>query len=171
MKFVTLGLVFVVAACGAVGLAARGSPNLSGMWISVGPEQPIRELSVKHDGSTLSFDGGPDYKATFKLDGSETTLSAPDGKSLRVKAAWEGNTLVVTVRDPETKQDIRRQTWAIDGDGQLVIGTEFLGPDAALSAEKPRAPVKEVFKRRGQPVVKVVGPGCCTDDATRSLVT
>ena len=148
MKFVTLGLVFVVAAFGVVESAAQGGPNLSGMWISVGPEQPMRELTVKVDGSTLSLDGGPDYKATFKLDGSETTLSAPDGKLLLVKAAWKGNTLVVTVHDPETKQDIRRQTWAIDGDGQLMIGTEFLAPDAAMSAEKPRAPVKEVFKRR-----------------------
>ncbi len=147
MKFVTICLVFVVAAFGAVGLAAQGKPNLSGVWISVGPQQGIRELSVKQDGSTLSFDGGPDYKATIKLDGSETKMSAPDEKPLLVKAAWEGNTLVVTVHNPETKQDIRRQTWTIDGDGQLVIGTEFLGP-AATTSGKPRAPVKEIFKRR-----------------------
>ena len=58
-----------------------------------------------------------------------------------MKATWKGNTLVVTVHDSETKQDVRRQTWAIDSDGQLVIGTEFLGG-------KPRTPDKEVFKRR-----------------------
>ena len=141
MKFVTLCLVLVVAAAGAVGLAAQDRPNLSGSWISVGPQKETRELSVKHDDSTLSLDGGPDYKATFRLDGSETKMSAPDGKSLLVKATWKGNTLVVTVHDSETKQDVRRQTWAIDSDGQLVIGTEFLGG-------KPRTPDKEVFKRR-----------------------
>jgi hypothetical protein len=149
MKVVARCLVFVVAAFSAVGWAAQGKPNLSGMWISVGPQQEIRELSVKHHGSTLSLDGGPDHKATFKTDGSETKMSVPDGKSLLVKAFWEDNTLVVTLQDPETKQDIRRQTWAIDGNRQLVIGTEFLGPAAAtMSGGKPRAPVKEIFKRR-----------------------
>ena len=80
-------------------------------------------------------------KHTFKLDGSETEMSAPDKKPLLAKAVWEGNTLVVTVHFPEIKQDIRRQTWVIDADEQPVIETEFLGG-------KPRAPLKEVFKRR-----------------------
>jgi hypothetical protein len=142
MKFVTLCLVLVVAAFGAVGLATQGRPNFSGTWIGVGPQQGIRELTIKHDGSTLSLEGQPDVtKRTFKFDGSETEISAPDGKPLTAKAVWEGNTLVVTIHFPELKQDIRRQTWVIDADGQLVIGTEFLGG-------KPQAPLKEVFKRR-----------------------
>jgi len=142
MKFVTLCLVFVVAAFGAVGLAAQGKPNFSGTWIGVGPQQGIRELTIEHDGSTLSLEGQPDVtKRTFKLDGSETEMSAPDGKPLLAKAVWEGNTLVVAIHFPELKQDIRRQTWVIDADGQLVIETEFLGG-------KPEAPLKEVFKRR-----------------------
>jgi hypothetical protein len=142
MKFVTLCLVFVVAAFGAVGLAAQGKPNFSGTWIGVGPQQGIRELTIKHDGSTLSLEGQPDVtKRTFKLDGSETEMSAPDGKPLLAKAVWEGNTLVVAIHFPELKQDIRRQTWVIDADGQLVIETEFLGG-------KPQALLKEVFKRR-----------------------
>jgi hypothetical protein len=142
MKFVTLCLVLVVAAFGAVGLAAQGKPNFSGTWIGVGPQQGIRELTIKQDGSTLSFEGQPDVtKRTFKLDGSETEMSAPDGKPLLAKAVWEANTLVVTIHFPELKQDIRRQTWVIDADGQLVIETEFLGG-------KPQAPLKEVFKRR-----------------------
>jgi len=142
MKFVTRRLVFVVAAFGAVGLAAQGKPNFSGTWIGVGPQQNIRELTIKHGDSTLSIEGQPEVtKRTFKLDGSETEMSAPDGKPLLAKAAWEGNTLVVTIHFPEMKQDIRRQTWAIDPDGQLVIETAFLGG-------KPQAPLKEVFKRR-----------------------
>jgi hypothetical protein len=141
MKFVTLCLVLVVAAFGAVGLAAQGKPNFSGTWIG-GPQQGIRELTIKHDGSTLSLEGRPDVtKRTFTLDGSETEMSAPDGKPLLAKAVWEGNTLVVTIHFPELKQDIRRQTWVIDADGQLVIETEFLGG-------KPQTPLKEVFKRR-----------------------
>jgi hypothetical protein len=141
MKFVTLCLVLVVAAFGAVGLAAQDKPNFSGTWIAVGP-QAIRELTIKHDGSTLSLEGQPDVtRRTFKLDGSETEMSAPDGKPLLARAAWEGNTLVVTIHFPELKQDIRRLTWMIDADGQLVMETAFLGG-------KPQAPSKEVFKRR-----------------------
>jgi hypothetical protein len=142
MKFVTLCLVLVVAAFGAVGLAAQDRPNFSGTWIGVGPQPEIRELTIKHDGSTLSVEGQPDVtKHTFKLDGSETEMSAPDGKPLLAKAVWKGKTLVVTIHFPELKQDIRRLTWAIDADGQLVIETEFLGG-------KPEAPIKAVYKRR-----------------------
>ena len=138
----TLSLVLVVAALGAVGLADQERPNFSGTWIAVGPQKEIRELTIKHDASTLSFEGQPDVaKRTFKLDGSETEMSAPDGKPLLAKAVWEGKTLVVTIHFPELKQDIRRLTWAIDADGQLVIETALLGG-------KPQAPLKEVFKRR-----------------------
>jgi hypothetical protein len=142
MKFVTLCLVVVVAAFGAVGFAAQDRPNFSGTWIVVGPERGIRELTIKHDDSTLSFEGQPDVtRHTFKLDGSETEMSAPDGKPLLARAAWQGKTLVVTIHFPELKQDIRRVTWAIDADGQLVMETEMLGG-------KPEAPTKQVFKRR-----------------------
>ena len=142
MKVVTVCLVLAAAAFGAVGLAAQGRPNFSGTWIVVGPEQGIRELTIKHDDSTLSLEGQPDVtKRTFKLDGSETEMSAPDGKPLLAKAAWEGDKLVVTIHFPELKQDIRRLTWAIDTDGQLVMETAFLGG-------KPQPPVKQVFKRR-----------------------
>jgi len=142
MKFVTLCLVLAVAVFGAAGLAAQDKPNFSGTWVVVGPDQGIRELTIKHDDSTLSLEGQPDVaKRTFKLDGSDTEMSAPDGKPLLAKAAWEGKTLVVTIYFPELKQDIRRLTWAIDADGQLVMETAFLGG-------KPQAPVKQVFKRR-----------------------
>jgi hypothetical protein len=142
MKFLTPRLVLVIAALGAIGLAAQGRPNLSGTWIAAGPQQHIRELTIKQDDSTLSWEGQPDVpKQTLKLDGSETTMSAPDGKPLLAKTVWEGNTLVVTVYFPEIKQDIRRVTWAVDRDGQLVLETAYLGG-------KPEAPTKQVFKRR-----------------------
>lgn len=142
MKFMTRCFVLAVAAFGVVGLAAQGKPNFSGTWIAVGPQQAIQELTIKHDDSTLSLEGQPDVpKRTFKLDGSGTEMSAPDGKPLLARAAWEGNTLVVTIHFPEIKQDIRRVTWAIDADGQLVMETAFIGG-------KPEAPTKQVFKRR-----------------------
>jgi len=147
MRFAALCLVVAAAAFGAVELAAQAKPNLSGVWVGVGTQKPVRELNVKQDGSTLEFDGGPDYKATLKLDGSETKIIAPDGKPLLAKAAWTGNTLVVTLHMPEIKQDIRRQTWTIDATGQLVVVTEVLGPAATVDG-KPQAATKEIFKRR-----------------------
>ncbi len=142
MKFVTLCIAVVFAIFGAVGLAAQTRPNFSGSWIGVGPQPEIQELTIKQDASTLSLESQPDVTTrTFKLDGSETKMSAPDGKLLLAKAAWEGNKLVVTIHFPETEQDIRRQTWTINADGQLVIETEFMGG-------KPQAPTKQVFKRR-----------------------
>ena len=142
MRIATLCLGLVVAAFGAAGLAAQEKPNFSGTWVAVGPQQQIQELTIKQDGSTLSFEGKPDItKRTFNLDGSDTDMSGPDGKPLLAKAAWQGNRLVMTIHLPQIKQDIRRQTWALDADGQLVLETEFLGG-------KPQAPTKEVFKRR-----------------------
>ena len=147
MRLAALCLVFFAAAFGVVELAAQAKPNFSGVWVGVGAQKPVRELNVKHDSSTLAFDGGPDYKATLNLDGSETKIIAPDGKPLLAKAAWTGNTLVVTLHMPEIKQDIRRQTWAIDGAGQLVVVTEVLGPAVTIGG-KPQAATKEIFKRR-----------------------
>jgi len=145
MKLVTLSLGFVVALLGALGLAAQEKPNFSGTWIGIGAQPDIRELTIKQDSSTLSLEGEPNVAThTFKLDGSATEMSAPDGKPLLAKAAWEGSTLVVTIYFPELKQDIRRLTWGIDADGQLVMETAFLGG-------KPQAPVKQVFKRGPKP--------------------
>ena len=147
MRFPALCFVIAAATLGAVGLGAQARPNFSGAWVGVGAQGSVRDLNVKHDGSTLAFDGGPDYRATLSLDGSETKIIAPDGKPLLVKAAWTGNTLVVTLYMPEMKQDIRRQTWALDGAGQLVVVTEVLGPAATVDG-KPQAAIKEIFKRR-----------------------
>ena len=89
-------------------------------------------------------------KRTFKLDGSETEMSAPDGKPLLAKAVWEGKTLVVTIHFPELKRDIRRLTWVIDADGQLVMETEFLGG-------KPQTPRGEIFERRWRAAANALG--------------
>jgi hypothetical protein len=149
MKIMTLCLGIVVAATGAVGFAAQERPNLSGAWVSVDPRPPVRELTIKQNGSTLALEGRPDVVSmTYPLDGSQTKMSLPDGTYVLSKAAWAGDTLVVTIHDPKTQQDIRRQTWTIDRQQQLVIVTEFVGPAAATRDGKPRPPIKEVFKRR-----------------------
>jgi hypothetical protein len=145
VKFLTLGFVIVVAAVGAARPSAQAKPNLSGAWIGIDPQQGVRELTIKQDESTFTFDGQPSVtRQTFTLNGSESKMSGPDGKPLLATAVWKGDTLVVTVHEPALKQDIRRVTWALEGDGQLVIVTEILGP---IKGERP-APLKNVFKRR-----------------------
>jgi len=149
MKTVLLYLGLVIAAAGIVGVAAQDKPNLSGAWVSVDPQQHIRELTIKHDGSTLALEGRPDViSVRYIIGGSETKMNLPNGKYVLAKAAWDGNTLVLTIHDPEINQDIRRQTWTIDRDQQLVIVTEFVGSAATTRDGKSQAPVKEVFKRR-----------------------
>ena len=145
MKVLTLGFAIVVAAVGAVGPAAQAKPNLSGAWIGIDPQQGVRELTITQDDSTLTFEGQPGVtRQTFKLDGSDANMSGPDGKPLLAKAVWIGDTLVVTIHEPASKQDIRRVTWSLEGDGQLVVVTEVLGP---IVGERP-APLKNVFERR-----------------------
>jgi hypothetical protein len=82
MRFAAVCLVCVAAAFGAVEPTAQSRPNFSGAWVGVGAQKPGRNLNVTHDGSTLAFDGGPDYKATLNLDGSETKSSLLTGSLL-----------------------------------------------------------------------------------------
>jgi hypothetical protein len=143
MRFVTPCVVFVAAAFAAVGLAAQAKPNLSGVWVNLDPQKPLKELSVKQDGSTLTWDGEGTSKTTINLDGSETKMVAPDGKDLPVKAGWEGNTLVVNVYAADNaSQSIRRLTWTLDSDGRLVIETALTLYNGKVEA------TKEIFKRR-----------------------
>jgi hypothetical protein len=140
MKYVTQCLVSVIAAFVGVALFAQSRPNLSGRWIGVG-SQDVREVTITQDDSTLSIEGEPNVpKHTFKLDGSQTEFSAPNGKPLLATAVWEGNKLIVTVHFPEIKKDIRRVSWVIDDEGQLVMETAFL-------EGKPEPPTRQVFKR------------------------
>ena len=142
MRLVTLCLAFVVAGVGSAGLLAQNRPDFSGAWASASGV-----LAVKHDAKALTFKYEPFSEVVVNMDGSQTTMPLPDGNALLVKAAWQGSTLVVTYHSPLVGQDIRRQTWAMAGDGQLGIETEFLGPPAGRGL-KPTPPLKEVFKRR-----------------------
>ena len=144
MRLVTLCLAFVVAGVGSAGLLAQNRPDFSGSWIDASASGV---LAVKHDGKTLTFKYEPFSEVVVNMYGSQTTMPLPDGNVLLVKGAWNGSRLVVTYYLPEAKQDIRRQTWAMAGDGQLAIETEFFGPPSGRGL-KPTPPTKEVFKRR-----------------------
>lgn len=144
MKLVTFCFAFVVTGIGAAGLVAQNRPDFSGVWIDVATSRQV--LTVKHDGTALTFKVDPFSDVTVNMDGSQTPMPLPDGNVLLVKGAWDGSTLVVTYYLPEPKQDIRRQTWT-SGDGQLVIVTEFFGPPAGRGL-KPMQAMREAFRRR-----------------------
>lgn len=145
MKRLTLCLVALVVLSGEVGVVAQDRPNLTGVWIDVATSSPV--LTVKHDGTALTFKVDPFSEVTVNMDGSQTPMPLPDGNVLLVKGAWDGNRLVVAYSLPEARQDIRRQTWAMAGDGQLSIETEFFGPPTGRGL-KPTPPMKDVFRRR-----------------------
>jgi hypothetical protein len=150
MKLVTLCFVSLLTVLSGVGLVAQNRPNFSGVWVDVATNSLV--LTVKHDGTSLTYKVDPFSEVTFNMDGSQTPMPLPDGNVILVKGAWEGSRLVVTYYLPEVKQDIRRQTWT-SGDGQLVIVTEFVGPPPPPTGRgekpiKPTPPTKEVFKRR-----------------------
>jgi hypothetical protein len=167
MRVRTLCLVLVAVALGAVLFATQDRPNLSGVWggaifeadrMTVSQQRPSScPFIVKHDGSALAIEGQlflgyvgrgvlRPHNPAFNINGPEFEIGSSDGKTVRAKAVWEGNTLVVTVYDPERKADIRRQTWAIR-DGHLVIITEMVGPDATDDEGRRHGPWVEVWKR------------------------
>jgi hypothetical protein len=126
-------------------LVAQNRPDFSGAWIDASAGGV---LTVKHDGTALTFKYEPFSQVVVNMDGTQTVMPLPDGNVLLVKAAWQGSRLVVTYYLPEAKQDIRRQTWQMAGDGQLVIETEFFGPAMGGPGLKQSPPTKDVFKRR-----------------------
>jgi hypothetical protein len=145
MRLVTLCVAFVVTGVGAAGLVAQSRPNFSGVWLDAATNSQV--LTVKHDGTALTYQVDPFSQVTVNMDGSQTPMPLPDGNVLLVKGVWDGSRLVVTYYLPEVKQDIRRLTWAMSGDGQLSLETEFFGPPPGPGI-RSTPPMKELFKRR-----------------------
>lgn len=76
------------------GGAIPGVPIATQLVINVSPAEVIVESNT---GSAQSM-----QTAVYKLDGSETTVPGPLGWTVKAKAAWKDNTLVVsTVRSLE----------------------------------------------------------------------
>lgn len=101
----------------AVGLSAQGKPDFSGTWVvttPVGAGSPPgddagviglcgQECTIKQDAKTFTltrtFANG-DQVWGLNLDGVETTLATlpgGDGSGPRLKATWNGATLVITI--------------------------------------------------------------------------
>jgi len=150
----------IAAACvlvpvlGAPGALARAQqrPNFSGRWVIVQPEKGAgQEQVIKHDDKMLSKTpvgdrGGP--PATYQIDGVEhRTVLAMRGEQIVsvTKAAWEGNTLVVSIVEdyPNGMKLNVKEVWSLDAQGRLVV-------DATESApgQKPQV-MKIVLQKKG----------------------
>jgi len=144
----------LVPMLGVPGAQARvpQRPNFSGRWVIVQPEKGAgQEQVIKHDDKMLSKTpvgdrGGP--PATYQIDGVEhRTVLAMRGEQIVsvTKAAWEGNTLVVSIVEdyPNGMKLNVKEVWSLDAQGRLVV-------DATESApgQKPQV-MKIVLQKKG----------------------
>ena len=128
----------IAAACVLAGFAvapgvlarAQQRPNFSGRWVIIEPEKGAgQEQIIKHDDRMLSKTpvgdrGGP--PATYQIDGMEhrTVLPMRGEQIVSVtKAAWEGNTLVLTILEnyPNGMKLNVKEVWSLDAQGRMVV--------------------------------------------------
>jgi hypothetical protein len=127
-------------------------PNFSGRWVIVEPEKGAgREQVIKHDDKMLSKTpvgdrGGP--PVTYQIDGVEhrTVMSMGGEQIVSVtKAAWEGNTLVVTIGEnyPNGMKLNVKEVWSLDAQGRLVV-------EQTESAERQKPQVMKIVMQKKQ---------------------
>ena len=155
MRFAAIAAACVlVPVLGAPGALARAPqrPNFSGRWVIVQPEKGAgQEQVIKHDDKMLSKTpvgdrGGP--PATYQIDGVEhRTVLAMHGEQIVsvTKAAWEGNTLVVSIVEdyPNGMKLNVKEVWSLDAQGRLVV-------DATESAPGQKPQVMKIVLQKKQ---------------------
>jgi hypothetical protein len=150
MRRVTALLSAAAVVIASAGIFAQAKPSFAGKWTrdaapagdpaagggrgrGMGGGGLGQELTITQDATTLTIEymgGGRNpapQKLTYKLDGSESKNAAPGrggaATELVSKAAWTGNTLVVTTTTPNGE---RKQVFSLDG-GKLVVETTTPG--------------------------------------------
>jgi hypothetical protein len=102
MKRLIVPMVIFVTALATASTAFAQSKDLAGSWVldveksgkKDGPPMVVITLTDKEFAARL---GGPTARLmTFKLDGTETTLT----EGVKAKAAWKGNKLEATITGP-----------------------------------------------------------------------
>ena len=107
-------------------LSAQQKPSFSGTWIIQPPNKAAGvEQVIKQDDKTLTV-SSPGRSLVHVLDGLErkqTMASRVGDIVMQTKAAWEGNTIVITTLTsyPNNRKTVEKEIWSIDGQGQLVI--------------------------------------------------
>ena len=125
-----------------VGLLAQAKPNFAGKWVREAPAAPATPPAggggggrgggggggwgatntITQDATTLTVEytqGENPVKLVYKLDGTESKNAGGRGGETVSKAAWVGNTLVITTT---TQMGEQKRVVSLDG-GNLVIET------------------------------------------------
>jgi len=135
-----LSLVFA-----ATTAKAQDKPNFAGSWaLVVDPNAPApgrggggglgQAATITQDAKTLTITRttqNGEIKIVYNLDGSESKnmMMGRGGQTEQIsKAAWEGNTLVVTTNYTMGEAAVTRtQKFSLDASGQLVVATTAPG--------------------------------------------
>jgi hypothetical protein len=132
-------------------VSAQPKPDFSGTWILVSPVDVAgQEHTITQDATTFTrshASEGPGHSSTYKLDRTETrsTLTS-HGRDIvtLARASWDGDRLVVVedVTYPDGRKLAKTSTWALDGQGQLIL--EF----TERFEGKPEVTTRVVYKRK-----------------------
>jgi hypothetical protein len=138
-----IGVVFLLCA-GTPLFALIQKPSFSGTWIIQEPAKGAgQEQVIKQDDKSIAITFGKRTR-THELNGVEKKemMAMRGGEIVMVsKAAWEGNTIVITTTTnyPNQMTTLDREVWSIDAQGRLVIdltGTAVNQPNSAPSVQK-----------------------------------
>lgn len=157
----TFAALSFACAC-AQGALAQDRPDFSGTWTAVqarsvrtGSDGKSRtalllggECTIRQDATTLTLDitaGQLRVKAVYKLDGTESRNSAPEGAGgpnveIVSRASWEGSKLVI--RSTSTGQS-NGKTIQIES-----VRTLFIDSDGTLVLDRVGTPISEVPETR-----------------------
>jgi hypothetical protein len=118
-----------------------GKPDFTGKWkaesltkeageppIPPGAEKEINEVDHKDPELKIirSFEElARVIELRYTIDGKESTITEPDGATIRSKAGWSGKRLIIT---GQLTAGELKETWDLDDDRKtLIITKEFLG--------------------------------------------
>jgi hypothetical protein len=138
MKRARIGMMAIVALSVATLAFAQAKPDFSGTWA---PEPPAGAaaggapggggggggrggggpMTVKQTATELTIErqgrnGGPAQTATYKLDGTPSTITMGQGQATAT-AKWDGNKLVISTKTDNGEQT---QTWSL-ANGMLTV--------------------------------------------------
>jgi hypothetical protein len=139
----------IISAAAAVlwvaSVAAQGKPNFAGKWTPDTEKNAsatsgggggrmggrmggmMGDVTITQDASSITIERsggrGNAQPVTYKLDGSEQSVQMGRGGEAKVKASWDGNTIVIeTTRDFNGNTMTTKDVYSLEG-GELVIAS------------------------------------------------
>ena len=139
MKRVSAVLGTAAVMLWAAGVLAQAKPDFSGTWTldaekttAAGGAAPAGRgggggMTIKQDATSFTRTAGREgaQPVVYKLDGSETQVPMGRGGAMATaKAAWEGNTIVIsTTQDMQGTMVTRKAVYSMEGDWLVVATT------------------------------------------------